>query len=541
MIYKRKSNAFICYILTVCLILCCMIFSPAPKPEKTWQDFAQTNFEVGIEKDNNGENVLVNYISTPEQLAGAFKLASAKDSVLADDISTITGANASSTRYVLKNSIDLRGKAWTPTEFKGSLFDGGFNTISNLTIATSSGTEIGFISSTSATIKNVVFSNISISYNKANTGVTIGGVVAKLNSGGKIENVMVTGGSVSCAKATQTTSRTMGGIVGRASGSQIYNCTNKASLTNGGHMGGIVGVFTESATISNCFNYGTISAGSFAPFRVGGIIGEASNSAGSISLCYNKGLVSVTASNDSDIAVGGIVGYCYVGISQCANEANITGGNSSISSVRCGGIVGYTEGSISNCYNTGDIYADAKQNDVTTTVSADVSSTSLGGYTWTTGILWWKESHSYTYYYSYDNVSAVANKRTAYAGGIVGYCTTSISNCYSEATVSGGYEFNKTVSTFKIWANNDGTTSPSNETKLTNTNIRLLSSPICGNIDNTNVSNVYYSGIAQTSSTILDLVWNNNDDLVYSLTEGSTSLNWTANGADLEEGNVSNV
>ena len=232
---RLKNHIFkLCYfiVIIVLIIQTLIIFAPNVQKEKTWQDYAVTTFEQGVEKDENGNDILVNYISTPEQLAGAFSISS--KALSADSIETITGSNAN---FVLKNSINLKGKSWSPNKFDGIMLDGNFNTISNLTISTSSGSEIGFISSTSATIKNIVFSGVNINYNKANAEVVIGGVVAKLNSGGKLQNIMVTDGTVSCAVATTTTLRRLGGIVGWAGGAEIVNCINHATLSNGGHMG----------------------------------------------------------------------------------------------------------------------------------------------------------------------------------------------------------------------------------------------------------------------------------------------------------------
>lgn len=543
MIYKRKkySFSFISYVLTVCLFVCCLFIMPKIKKQQSWQDVADTKFEQGIEKDENGQDMLVNYVSTPEQLAGAFEVAS--NAVYADDVSTITGTNTSSTKFVLSNNIDLKGKTWNPTEFKGTLFDGAYNTISNMKINTSTGSDIAFISKTKATIQNVIFSGVDISYTKANSAVVIGGVVAKLDSGGKIKNVMVTDGKISCVVATGITSRTMGGIVGRASGSEIFNCTNRAELLNGGHMAGIVGVLTENATISACFNYGKITANTYAPLRIGGIIGEATNTAGKITLCMNEGEISAISTCDMDVAVGGIVGYSSNLIEQCANMARVTAGNNNSSTVRCGGIVGYTGAEVTNCYNTGNITSFSKSVDIETTTSANIAQTSLGGYSWTTGALWWKESHTLTYYYSYDNESAEAYRKGGYAGGIVGYCTTQISNCYSDATISGGYEYNKTSSKFKMWTDDDGDSGSSDEVSITNQNLRLTVSPICGNIDNTNVSNVYYYGEIKTSLAIDDTYYNysNIGDFAKTDTDGTTETDWSDNDADLEEGNIKNV
>ena len=354
---RLKNHIFkLCYfiVIIVLIIQTLIIFAPNVQKEKTWQDYAVTTFEQGVEKDENGNDILVNYISTPEQLAGAFSISS--KALSADSIETITGSNAN---FVLKNSINLKGKSWSPNKFDGIMLDGNFNTISNLTISTSSGSEIGFISSTSATIKNIVFSGVNINYNKANAEVVIGGVVAKLNSGGKLQNIMVTDGTVSCAVATTTTLRRLGGIVGWAGGAEIVNCINHATLSNGGHMGGIVGVLSESSSISNSFNYGTISANTYAPLRIGGIVGEVSTKATKVEMCYNQGEISANSSTyvfGLDVAVGGIVGYCYIPVSLCENAANINvgggGSNSTIHTAYVGGICGITSSSVQNCFNS---------------------------------------------------------------------------------------------------------------------------------------------------------------------------------------------
>ncbi|MBQ3494639.1 MAG: hypothetical protein IJA69_04420, partial [Clostridia bacterium] len=361
MIYKKKNKFLISYLCTICafVLLCSFLFFVEVEKTDSWQNYANFDFEIEKTVNENGNEVITNLISTPEQLAGMFYRIN--NSVSADDYST--GTSLIEQNYRLTNGIDLSGKSWTCSSLPANyVFDGGFNTISNLTISASSGENVGFISECLGTIQNVVFDNVNVYYSNVNKHVKLGAVAGNVGASGKISNVTVTSGKVECIKNTETQSRNVAGVAGRLSGGTIEKCINHASVINGGHTGGIVGYVNSNSKIANCFNYGDISTDAYNCVRMGGIAGEIASNGGTISLCYNEG--DITAYNSeyvagADIAIGGIVGYCYVKVEKCQNYGNVTAGNDNTNTVNAGGVVGRTSGVVSNCSNSGTITAAA--------------------------------------------------------------------------------------------------------------------------------------------------------------------------------------
>ena len=140
------------------------------------------------------------------------------------------------------------------------------------------------------------------------------------------------------------------------------------------YAGGIVGDAYDT-TISNCYNTGAVTATSSSRADAGGIVGYANST--TIINCYNTG--AVTATYSSNAYAGGIAGFASTTIINCYNTGAVTATSSS--NAYAGGIAG-RHGTISNCYNTG-------------------------------------------------SVSATATSFSAYAGGISGFASTTIINCFS--------------------------------------------------------------------------------------------------------------
>ena len=89
----------------------------------------------------------------------------------------------------------------------------------------------------------------------------------------------------------------VGGLVGRMENSKIsssYNYVNVSS-TNGA-AGGIVGYMSDSSSISNSYNYATVSSSSYG--YAGGIAGYAYDNNSYCSECYNSGYVSGNTTGD---------------------------------------------------------------------------------------------------------------------------------------------------------------------------------------------------------------------------------------------------
>jgi len=310
-------------------------------------------------------------------------------------------------KYILMNDItftDSNNAAFTPIgnsntyPFTG-IFDGNGHEISGMNVN---------ISSSSSAVCAGLFGYVG---------------------GAQIMNLGVVDSTVT---ATSTSSSAYaGGIVGFAGSATISNCYNtgdvSATSSYYAYAGGIVGS-AGSATISNCYNTGDVSASntltsSTYSADAGGIVGSGSPII--ISNCYNTGDVSATSSSLFAYA-GGMVGYTQSPaiIQNCCNTGNVT--VTSISqSAYAGGIVGYVGSSsgaiIQNCYNTGDI-------------SASVTSTSSSQGAHAGGIVGGVGSSAIIQNcYNTGDVSASGMTSSSYytcAGGIVGYGSPIISNCY---------------------------------------------------------------------------------------------------------------
>ena len=172
-------------------------------------------------------------------------------------------------------------------------------------------------------------------------------------------------------------------------GSRIQSLTLRgtmtcASSTSGGSVVGYAN--GKNIVIENCFSYVTISGtGS----NVGGIVGYA-NSTATIRNCANLG--AVTGSGSVGGIIGGFVGSGAV-ITGCYNTGAVTATASNAGGIFGNGNYGIT---VTNCYNTG-------------AVSASSNAGGIGG---------------------------VAKGEMYWSGELV--ATTTVSDCYSVGTVTGG-------------------------------------------------------------------------------------------------------
>ena len=133
-------------------------------------------------------------------------------------------------------------------------------------------------------------------------------------------------------------------------------------------------------------------------------------------------------------------------------------------------------------------------------------------------------------------------------GGIVGYSTQTITNCYSSGTIIGGGKFNQAL-LYNLFYKEYSTTVSSDydyecpesyynyfNCKAVNSTI-LYVGPICGNITNKNLTNTYFSGSVYTNLYI-----NNNDTKTTKLSYSNiTKYNGTKNenGSDDDIGDFS--
>ena len=127
------------------------------------------------------------------------------------------------------------------------------------------------------------------------------------------------------------------GLFGWISGATIQNLSvTNVDISGGTYVGGLVGVNTVSAVISNCSTSGRVTGGDY----VGGLIGFSN---ATITGCYSS--CTVTGGD----YVGGLAGSNSVMVNRSYSEGNVTGNQ------HVGGLVGYNPATVSNCYSTASV------------------------------------------------------------------------------------------------------------------------------------------------------------------------------------------
>lgn len=219
----------------------------------------------------------------------------------------------------LTNDIDLKGEEWTPiggndgftTSYYAGTFDGNSKTVSNFTIDAAYN-YAGFFSYVKGDVLNLSIKEATVNSSKNNAGGIAGTIID-----GSIKNCLFDG-SVN----TTASNGYAGGIAGylgntKTTSPQISNCVNYGRIT-AKYAGGITSYAKYAKTIENCYNMGEISGKS----RTGGIVGQNMNGV-SVENCYSAGTLSGTG-------IGGIAGWNGVSITNCFWEGaeNIqSGGN----------------------------------------------------------------------------------------------------------------------------------------------------------------------------------------------------------------------
>ena len=164
-------------------------------------------------------------------------------------LSTETNTNNNNfSGYTVKltSDVDLNNVAWTPigqsNTFKGT-FDGGNNTISNLTVS-GDNINVGLFGSVVGTIKNVKIANVNLS-----SSHWAGAIVGFMY--GTIENCHVDGGDIKVSVKDGDNGDKAGGIVG-------YICGEPYSLVKGCSVKNLtVTAYRDVAGIAGCTN-GTV-------------------------------------------------------------------------------------------------------------------------------------------------------------------------------------------------------------------------------------------------------------------------------------------
>ena len=266
--------------------------------------------------------------------------------------------------------------------------------------------------------------NIKLDTNNiSNTGLFIA-----LGTNGTIKNINIATGTVNTSGNISIVSshdHAHGILVGRNYGT-VDNCKNYVNATYSGvtNVSGIVGFNEKDSIIKNASNYANITMKNtdIQSTNIAGVVGE---NMGTVENCYNSG----TINNESEMTVGGIVGWNYSDsaiITGCINEGEVIMSNPS--GLKSGGIAGANHGGaiIQNSVNYGFIQGTATVGGILGYNSYSYANEEFLGNSIVNACV------------NYGNVLMTGTAYTAWnvvgAGGIVGYVgeSTTIKNCYNK-------------------------------------------------------------------------------------------------------------
>ncbi len=265
----------------------------------------------------------------------------------------VQGINASNSgRYALAAPLDAGGTSYTsPLAGVGTVFTGTFaglgNTISNLTISTTSASAGLFGSIGAGTVRDISLTGGSVTSSASSPKV---GTLVGTNSG-TIFNAFTTGSATGQGAAAY-----VGGLAGWNPGGVIAQSFATGAATGGGdsstYVGGLVG-FHSAGLITQSFATGTVTGGTST--YVGGLVGL---NGGSILQSSAMG----AASGGAGAGVGGLVGLHANGATIAQSYA--TGAVSTGSGGNAGGLIGLTSvGNATVTQTTWDTQTTGRSND----------------------------------------------------------------------------------------------------------------------------------------------------------------------------------
>jgi len=248
-----------------------------------------------------------------------------------------------------------------------STYFGDFNAIFNGMNATIGGLLVPLFNSIGdgGVVKNLHLETVA-----GETGVQGNGALANaLESGGKVENVTVTG-----------------------------------NVTGGAGVGGLVG--SSSGTITNSSMNGEVNG----DFRVGGLVGVLSTGG---TITGSQAIGDVTGIGDR---VGGLVGWADGNISSSSAEGNVSGSRWDV-----GGLVGYSSGDIANSHATGDVSGEDRVGGLVGHSDGDITFSSAKGEVTSTAVN--AVENGVHGELALDGVNGI--------GGLVGYNTGNITSSFT--------------------------------------------------------------------------------------------------------------
>jgi hypothetical protein len=203
-----------------------------------------------------------------------------------------------SASYTLTTDLDCtaNGNAaeiaiWNSIPFNGT-FDGDGHTVT-VAISENHAGAVGFFSkATGATIRN-----LRVAGSIVGTGADTGGIIGYADSVhlGQVVNTASVRGDGN-----------VGGLVGTAIGTAIANSYNTGAVSSTNSvLGGLVGSFSNSSSITRSYNRGTVGKADEARYHIGGLIGQRAGSVNTIEYSFNVGQV---LSAQSTFFFGGLWG-----------------------------------------------------------------------------------------------------------------------------------------------------------------------------------------------------------------------------------------
>ena len=172
--------------------------------------------------------------------------------------------------------------------------------ISRLTISRPDEDNVGLVAAAGTSGNAAGFGNVHL-YDTAITGK---------NNVGTIAGTLQSGSTISWSSASGTVTgkgESIGGLVGLADNSSIWDVSNSATVKGGTKAGGIAGTLKNSSTLTDVRNFGTISGTE----DVGGIAGYVENGTilGTGSAVYDYANTYNTGAVTGTTDTGGIVGH----------------------------------------------------------------------------------------------------------------------------------------------------------------------------------------------------------------------------------------
>ena len=295
------------------------------------------------------------------------------------------------------------------TQFTG-IFDGNGHVVSGLLVIESEKDYIGLFGAvgTGGEVKNLGIENAGISgrsyvgglagqtYGSLTNCYVMGWVVSGGYNAGGLTGWSGTGTLTDCyATCSVGVDDTAGGLVGWNDSSTLINCYATGSVNSNDTAGGLVG-WGNSGSLTGCHATGTVAGQSY----VGGLMGYNDNGVGQLNSCYATGSV-----NGAD-HVGGLVGQNWgPAVSSCYATGSVYGTYYDI-----GGLIGFDYGPVTNCYATGSVSG-----------TGDIVGGLLGD----------AQNGLVSDCYAAGSVSG-----TSRVGGLVGYLSTDIANCFWDINTS---------------------------------------------------------------------------------------------------------